>query len=72
LSISFAGILPLVAAEAKKQTFIGALDLQMDLAPKSQHFHLYGTKTPDSMKPLRVQLPHNVITALWQNLLPSK
>jgi len=29
-------ILPLEAAQAKKQTFVGALDFQMDLAPKSQ------------------------------------
>ena len=34
--MSSIGILPKVAAQAKKHTFVGALDFQMDLAGKSQ------------------------------------
>jgi len=34
--MSSLGILPFVAAQAKKQTFVGALDFKMDLAATSQ------------------------------------
>jgi len=36
LGLSSIGILPLDAAQAKKQTFVGVLDFQMDLAAASQ------------------------------------
>ena len=36
LSMPSVGILPKVAAQAKKHTFVGALDYQIDLVGKSQ------------------------------------
>jgi len=68
-------MLPFDAAQAKKQTFVGALDFTMDLAATSQQstlFHLCGTKTFDIKRTLRVKWSHNIIIALGQNFLANE
>jgi len=56
LSMSLGGILNLVAAQANKQTFVGALDFQTDLVAKSQPSN---TSTCVEQKLLTVKTPQS-------------
>jgi len=67
--------LAFVCFQAKKQTFLGALDFQTDLTLGSNsltihRFPLCGTKTLDEKTTLTVKWPQTVIIAL--NLLARK
>jgi len=71
--MSSEGILPKVAAQAKKHTFVGALDFQIDLAGKSQpstSSNGVEQKLLTVKEPLK--WPHNLIITLGQNLFINK